>query len=261
MSSDHTRGIYAIILTYNCAQFLENTIKLIPENTFERVIVMDDASTDGTMAEAERLGIEAYTHEHGGYGGNLKFGLKKAVELGAEFIVEIHGDGQFASSIPTAIEMHRSGHDMVLGNRWYNLLQPLRDKMSLIRYFGNMTLSGLGCIVLGLRQLDLFTGFRAYSKKLVETCDWTNTCDDYFFSFEIIVLARFANLKIGHVPARSFYDQDHTSISLWKGFLEIVQTPYALFQYLCARVGIRFGIFSRKHLTSGANGSAADHNQ
>lgn len=250
MSSADNHGIFAIILTYNCAHFLENTYKVIPKDIFERIIVMDDASSDDTMAVAERLGIEAYTHEHGGYGGNLKFALNKAVELGAEFIVEIHGDGQFASSIPTAIEMHRSGHDMVLGNRYYDMLQPLRDKMSLIRYFGNLTLSSLGKFVLGLDQVDLFTGFRAYSKQLVEKCDWTNTCDDYFFSFEIIVLTRFANLKVGHVPARSFYDQDHTSISLWKGFLEIVQTPYTLLQYLLARMGIRVGIFSKKHLSS-----------
>ena len=115
--------------------------------------------------------------------------------------------------------------------------------MSLIRYLGNSILSGLGGIVLGIRPQDLFTGFRVYSRRLAQCSDFEVTSDDYFFSFEIIAMARFANLKIAHVPARSYYNQAHTSISLWKGFLEIAQTPYTLMLYLLAKIGIRLGIF------------------
>ena len=97
MPTETNRGVFGIILTYNCAAFLEHTYSVIPKALFDQIIVIDDGSEDDALAVAAKLGIPAYTHEHGGYGSNLKFGLKKAAELGAEFIIEIHGDGQFAS--------------------------------------------------------------------------------------------------------------------------------------------------------------------
>ncbi len=240
-----------MIMTYNCADFLEKTLRLLPRELFDTIIIADDASTDNTLEVAKSLGIAAFTHPHGGYGGNLKFGLQKAVAMGADAVIEIHGDGQFVSSIPEAIQKLEQKYDLVLGNRFYKLLQPLKDRMSLVRYFGNLTLSLLGRIVLCIRPTDLFTGFRAYSKRLVESVDFSRGSDDYFYSFEIIALARYAKLKICQVPARCFYNQAHTSISLWKGFLEIGQTPFTLLLYVLARVGIRVGIFApRKEATS-----------
>lgn len=243
MSLQSSKKVFGMILTYNCAPFLEHTYRALPHNLFDTIIVIDDGSTDDVLNVARRLGIMAYTHPHGGYGSNVKFGLKKAAELGADFIIEIHGDGQFVSSIPEALERMYDGYDLVLGNRFYVMLQPLRDGMSFIRYVGNLTLSALGRMVLRINTLDLFTGFRAYSRRLVQLSDFGRTSDDYFFSFEIIALARFANLKIGQVPARCYYNQAHTSINLWKGFLEIGQTPYVLLLYLLARMGLRLGIF------------------
>lgn len=238
-----------MIMTYNCGAFLEKTLRLLPRELFDTIIVADDGSTDNTVEVAKRLSIPAFSHPHGGYGGNLKFGLQKAVAMGADGVIEIHGDGQFASSIPEAIQKLGQGYDLVLGNRFYKLLQPLKDRMSLIRYFGNLTLSLLGRIVLWIRPTDLFTGFRAYSRQLVESVDFSRGSEDYFYSFEIIALSRYANLKICQVPARCFYNQAHTSISLWKGFLEIGQTPFTLFLYVLARAGIRLGLFASRKET------------
>lgn len=248
MNTENNQKVFGIILTYNCAAFLEHTYNIIPKDIFDSIIVIDDGSEDDILEVSKRIGVPLYAHPHGGYGSNLKFGLQKAVELGADYIIEIHGDGQFASSIPEAIEKMQQGCDLVLGNRFYDMRQPLRDKMSLIRYLGNFSLSTLGRTVMGIKTLDLFTGFRTYSARLVEAVRYANdhSSNDYFYSFEIIALARFANLKICQVPARSFYNQEHTSISLWKGFLEIGQTPYILLLYILARLGIRLGIFARR---------------
>ena len=246
MSKEGGKGIFGMILTYNCGAFLEHTHHILPKELFDAVVVIDDGSTDDTADVAKILGVSFYSHPHGGYGSNVKFGLRQCRELGAQVIVEIHGDGQFTSSIPAALEAMRQGCDLVLGNRFYDLRQPRRDGMSWIRYLGNSALSGLGGIVLGIRPQDLFTGFRVYSGRLVAALDFARSSDDYFFSFEIIALARYAGLRICHVPARSFYNQAHTSISLRKGCLEIVQTPYILLLYLLARLGIRLGIFSSR---------------
>ena len=180
-----------MIMTYNCAGFLEKTLQLLPRELFDTIIISDDASTDNTLEVAKRLGVPAFTHPHGGYGGNLKFGLRKAVAMGADAVIEIHGDGQFVSSIPGAIQMLEQGYDLVLGNRFYTLLQPLKDRMSLIRYLGNLTLSQLGRMILWVKPRDLFTGFRAYSKRLVQSVEVSRGSDHYFFFFFIFFLFPF----------------------------------------------------------------------
>jgi len=194
---------------------------------------------------AKSLGVPAFTNSHRGYGGNLKFALQKAVEMGADYMVELHGDGQFDSSaVPSAIKKLKSGCDFVLGDRFINLFQPLKDGMGLIRYFGNLILSFTARVVLGIKHRDFFTGLRAYSKNLVQSVDLTSGTDDYFFSFEIIAMARFVGLSFCFVPTRADYRGDHTSMALWKGVIEIFQTTWTLFLYLLARFGIKFGIFS-----------------
>src|SRR3989344_7891558 len=133
-----------VILSYNCAHLLEDIYKRIPAESVGRIILVDDASTDNTLEVAKRLGIECYTHEHLGYGGNVKYSIRKGIELGAEYIVDLHGDGQYDPSIiPSALRKAREGYDLVLGSRFYDWRQPLRDKMSFARFFANIGLSAI----------------------------------------------------------------------------------------------------------------------
>lgn len=245
MSHENKKKVFGIILVYNCAQLLRDAFKKFPLHLFDTVIIADDGSTDNTYEVAKSLGVPAFTNPHRGYGGNLKFALKKAVEMGADFMVELHGDGQFdASAVPSAIQKLQSGCDFVLGNRFINLLQPLKDGMGLIRYCGNLTLSFMARVVFCLKHRDFFTGLRAYSKHLVESIDLNAGSNDYFFSFEIIAQARYVGLSFCFVPTRANYHGEHTSMALWKGVVEIFQTSYALLLYILAKLGLKFGIFS-----------------
>jgi glycosyltransferase involved in cell wall biosynthesis len=124
-----------VILAYNCGNVLERTWSRIPKGCVDRIILCDDGSTDTTLKEARRLGIEYYTHANLGYGGNIKFSIRKAIELGAEYIIDLHGDGQYdPEAIPIALAKAREGYDFVLGSRFHEILQPLRDHMPLSRY-------------------------------------------------------------------------------------------------------------------------------
>lgn len=240
------KKVFGVILAYNCASLLKEAYPNFPLRLFDTVIIADDGSSDDTYAAAKDLAGElAFTHPHRGYGGNLKFALKKAVELGADYMVELHGDGQFdAAAAPSAIQKLREGCDFVLGNRFTDMLQPLRDGMGPIRYCGNLSLSTLGRLVLRIEPHDLFTGLRAYSKHLVKSVDLNAGTDDYFFSFQIIAQARYVGLSFCEVPTRCYYAKGHTSMALWKGVLEIFQTSWTLFLYLLAQIGIKRGIFS-----------------
>lgn len=232
-------------MAHNCGELLRNAYERIPKELFDEIICIDDGSTDNTLLVAQQIGLKAFTHAHGGYGTNIKFGLKKAVELGADCIIEIHGDGQYdASYIGPATQKLRDGCDFILGNRFYILNQPLKDGMGLIRYFGNFLLSRFAKIILRIKPPDIFTGLRGYSKRLVETVDLSKGSDDYFFSFEIVAQAKYAGLTIDWVPTRCYYTGEHHSMNLWKGVLEIFQMSYTLLLYILARLGIKLGVLS-----------------
>ncbi|MEK7480177.1 MAG: glycosyltransferase family 2 protein [Patescibacteria group bacterium] len=234
-----------VILAYNCANVLERTYTRIPKDSVGRIILVDDASTDDTLKVAKRLGIETYTHGHLGYGGNVKYSIRKGIELGAEYIVDLHGDGQYdPSAIPAALAKAREGYDLVLGSRFIDPLQPLQDHMSLARYLANIGLSTIERLVLNLPLSEFHTGFRVYTKRLAETVALDAASDDFLFSFEIITQAKFAGLRIGEIPIRCSYKEEHTSISIPRSILYSFLTFKTLALYALAKAGFKLKLFT-----------------
>lgn len=241
--------IIGIIMTYNCGDMIEGTYKKLPKKALDKIIVVDDGSTDNSVKIAKRLGIDVYTHKHGGYGANIKFGLKKAKELGADYAIEIHGDGQYDSSvIPSAIEKATTqGFDLLLGSRFTNFKQAINDGMPLGRYLANLGLSFFDRLVLGVNLTEFHTGFRVYSRRLLEKITFEDTSDNYLYSFEIICQVRFCNLNIGEVPMHCNYKASHTSISIKKSIFYALGTFEVLAKYILAKMGIKINIFNCKN--------------
>jgi glycosyltransferase involved in cell wall biosynthesis len=234
-----------IILTYNCADLVEKTFDRIPKGVLDQVIVADDGSTDDIAIVAKKLKIPLYRHAHSGYGGNIKFGLKKAVELGADFIVEIHGDGQYDPSvIPAALKKIHSGYDFLLGSRFTNLNQAIKeDHMPIARYLANIGLSFIAKIILQVNLTEVHTGFRVYSRNLVQTMGFKNTSNEHIYSFENIAQARFFNLRITEIPIHCDYAKDHTSISIRKSIIYSFDMFRVMGEYILAKMGLKRGLF------------------
>ena len=258
MNTNKMEGGKAIgfIMTYNCSRLVEDAYNRIPKGSLDAIIMVDDDSKDKAETEkiAQKLGVPFFSHEHTGYGGNVRYGLKKALEIGGDIMVEIHGDGQFDPSIiPEALKRIReNGYDFFIGSRFTNLLQPLRDGMSLARYLANIGLSFIDRLILRAPLSEYNAGFRVYSRKLVQTIpfeiipSFEKKSRGHIWSFQVIAQAAYFKLKFGEMPIRADYKKEHTSISIPESTIYAFQTFYVLFLFILARLGLKNRLFRHK---------------
>jgi len=245
------KKIIAFILTHNCGHMLEKAYKKIPKNLVYRIIVSDDLSSDNANLVAKKLGLDFFTNPgFKGYGGNIKSAIKKSFELGADYAVEIHGDGaQFDPiAIRDAIKYIDTDYDLILGSRFIIKGLARKNGMPLIRYYANIGLSFFDRIVLNLPLTEFHTGFRVYSKNFYETLPIIKNSNDYLFSFEVIAQASYFNLKVAEVPVEADYHSEHTSHSILGASVYAIKTFYILLIYLLAKFKIYYSpIFPKKH--------------
>ncbi len=234
--------IIGVILAYNVASMLPRAIQRIPKGLLDDLIVMDDGSKDGTYEVAKKLGVKAFRHvPNRGYGGNLKAGLKKALEMGADYIVEIHGDGaQFNPiSITYAMPHMKEGNaQLILGSRFSVPGKALENGMPVIRFIANKFLSFFDRIVLGLSLTEFHTGFRIYGRKLLENVPYDANTNDYLFSFQIIAQAAYYRMPVREVPVEADYKGEHTSHALKGAVWYAIRTFSVLTQFILARTGL-----------------------
>jgi glycosyltransferase involved in cell wall biosynthesis len=239
----------AVIMTYNCAHLLPKAYHKIPKDLVDDILVVDDGSKDDAAGAAKALGLECHRNPVNlGYGGNLKAGLEKALARGADYVVEVHGDGQFdPSTLREAMPLILAGTDFIMGSRFVVPGRARQNGMPLPRFLANRALSAVDRLVLGLPFTEFHSGFRVYSRRLLETVPWKSNSNDYLFSFQIIAQAAYAGLKVGEVPVEADYIGDHTSVGGYGASLYALQTFAVLAQYLMARGGLWNGaVFPRR---------------
>ncbi len=240
-----------VVMTYNCGHLLEETLHNLPAGVFDEVIISDDGSEDRNMVKdiGEKFGLKVFLHEHGGYGSNLRNGLAKAIELDGEYVVEIHGDGQFDPSISRmAIDkMKQENLDFLIGSRFTKTSSPLRDGMPLVRYLANIGLSFIERVVLRIPWSEYHPGFRVYRRRFVEefALVWGRgkVASDYLFSFQIIAFASWVKARCGEVPVRANYHKEHTSVGYIRATRNSFQEMGVLSLYILAKLGIKNTIF------------------
>ena len=133
--------------------------------------------------------------------------------------------------------------DLILGNRFYDYRKPLKNGMGKVKYFGNIFVTFLASVGLGLKSRDLFPGFRVYGQNFFEKLNFELLSNFYWFSFEIIALSVFHNLKIKQLSIDCDYKSEHSSMSMWKGFPFIFHTIKTIIHFRLAKANIKLGIF------------------
>ena len=201
---------------YNAEKTLAQTYGEIPHDIVDDVILVDDASADGTVPEAQQLGIKhVVRHSRNmGYGGNQKSCYAKALSLGADVVIMVHPDYQYTPKLITAMTslIAEGLFDCVLGSRILGR-GALQGGMPLYKYVSNRLLSFIQNIVTGPKLSEYHTGYRAYSRDLLLSIDLDNNSDDFIFDDQLLLQIISAEKRIGEISCPTSYIAESSSIS------------------------------------------------
>ena len=239
-----------VMPAYNAELTLEATVRDIPAGCVDSIILVDDASSDRTVAVAERLGLTVIRHsETRGYGANQKTCYDEALRRGADAVVMVHPDYQYdAFIVRPALDLLASGCcDMALGNRIRSRGAALASRMPVYKYLSNRALTIVENWVLGQNLGDCHSGFRAYTREVLETIPYDRNSDDFVFDTQMIAQAAYFGFQIGDLPIPCRYFPEASSINLWRSIVYGCATMGVMSQFILQRAGLaRIGIFQHR---------------
>ncbi|MFM9020012.1 MAG: glycosyltransferase family 2 protein [Sediminibacterium sp.] len=202
---------------YNAEKTLEQTYREIPLDIVDDIILVNDASKDNTVKEAERLGIRhIITHpQNRGYGGNQKSCYNKALELGADIVVMLHPDYQYTPKLILAMSsiIANGLYPVVFGSRILGK-GALRGGMPMYKYISNRALTLFQNILMNQKLSEYHTGYRAFSREVLEKVNYELNNDDFIFDNEMIAQIFDAGFEIGEVTCPTKYFDEASSINL-----------------------------------------------
>ncbi|HMI80370.1 MAG TPA: glycosyltransferase family 2 protein [Solirubrobacterales bacterium] len=238
------KKIVAVMPAMNAAKTLERTVQAIPRDFVDEVILVDDHSTDETLALARTLPIHLVWHPHNaGYGANQKTCYLEALQREADVVVMLHPDGQYEPElIPAMCAPILAGEaDLVLGSRFAEPGMALAHGMPRWKYLVNRFLTGIENRIMGTSLSEAHTGYRAYSREFLLAVPFLRNANDFSFDSEILMQAAAFGMRIAEVPARGRYLDDSSSVGFGAGLVYGVKTLWA---------GLRLVLHRRRILPS-----------
>lgn len=212
--------VVIVMPAYNAAKTVLDTYLEIPAFLRKNIILVDDGSRDNTVQAAKELVVKVIEHSTNlGYGGNQKTCYSEALKLNPDIVVMVHPDYQYdASMIEDLIyPIARGRYDFMFGSRISNKKGALAGGMPPVKYYVNRFVCLIENILLGVNFTEHFSGFRAYSKKLLQTVPWQNFSNDFVFDQEMTISALDYNFTIGEIAIPTRYHEKASSIRFLKG--------------------------------------------
>ena len=231
-----------VLPAYNASPTLERTIRDLPRSMVDEVILVDDCSSDDTVALAQRLGLTVHRHErNSGYGANQKTCYTIARERNADYVIMIHPDYQYDGRlIPAALAILELGVcDVVLGNRIRSRAECLRGGMPLYKYIANRILTLIENIALGQNLGEFHSGFRAYRRDVLDTIPYERNADGFLFDSQVLFQAHHFGFVLGDIPMPVRYFPEASSIRFWSSIVYGTGTLFHLLLYLLHRMHLR----------------------
>ena len=206
--------ICVVLPAYNAERTLAATYSEIPRDVVDDIILVDDASTDGTLAVAARLGIFAIAHDRNrGYGANQKTCYRFALERGADVVIMLHADYQYSPKLvlPMASMLCSGFFDVVLGSRILGI-GALAGGMPLYKYIANRILTLVQNLLVGHKLSEYHTGYRGFTRAVIEALPLARNSDDFIFDNQMLSQAIYMGFRIGEVSCPTKYFPEASSI-------------------------------------------------
>jgi glycosyltransferase involved in cell wall biosynthesis len=230
-----------VMPAYNAAKTLEDTFRRIPAGYYDEIVVVDDFSRDETTQLAQRLNLKAIRHPHNvGYGGNQKTCYMEALRDGADIVIMLHPDGQYDPAIvPDMVRPIAEGRaDMVLGSRMMTRGGAKAGGMPPWKRVANRFLTTAENWAMRRRFTECHTGYRAYSRRFLETVPFLRNSNGFVFDTEVIFQAVHFGLPVVEVPVSTRYFEDASSVSFRQGVVYGLGTLLTALRFLLHRWGI-----------------------
>lgn len=239
--------VVIVMPAYNAAATIEKTFYDIPNNFAQEIIVVDDASKDNTVEIARRLGLTVIKHDRNmGYGANQKTCYDEALKREADIIIMIHPDYQYDSQLaPLFVELlEKKICDVILGSRVRTRHECLKSGMPFYKYVSNRLLTFLENLVTGQNLSEWHTGYRAFTRKVLETIPYHRNSNDFVFDSQFLLQASYFGFRIGDFPIPCRYSKDSSSINFNRSIIYGLGTLLTLAKFVLQKFKlIKFEIF------------------
>jgi len=241
------KRICVVMPAYNAEKTLKKTYDEIPMDIVDDVILTDDASTDETVKVSQELDIKTFVHtENKGYGGNQKTCYQAALESGADIVIMLHPDYQYTPKLitPMASMMTEGLFDAVIGSRILGN-KAMMGGMPLYKYVSNRALTLTENLLIQQKLSEYHTGYRAFSRKVLETIPLLENSDDFVFDNQMLCQTLYFGFEVGEVSCPALYFDDASSISFSRSVTYGLGVMQTAMKYAMAKRGLgHFKIFN-----------------
>ncbi|MGB6545002.1 MAG: glycosyltransferase family 2 protein [Candidatus Acidiferrales bacterium] len=242
--------IIVVMPAYNAAKTLKITYEDIPHHAIDQIILVDDGSTDATLEIARELNLTVFVHTRNfGYGANQKTCYTEALREGADIVVMLHPDYQYDPTLlPEIVAPIKAGDaDIVLGSRFLGG-NTLAQGMPWWKFLGNKFLTKLENWTLGLNLSEYHTGYRAYSRRVLEEIPFALNSDKFVFDQEMLVQASHLGFRIKEAPVPTKYFPEASNASLVDSIIYGLSILLLLGRFIMHRISlVQFRQFQTFH--------------
>jgi glycosyltransferase involved in cell wall biosynthesis len=228
------KKVVVVLPAYNAEKTLATTYNEVPLDLVDEVVLVDDCSSDRTAEVARELGIQhVIRHDHNrGYGGNQKTCYRNALDIGADIVIMLHPDYQYTPKlIPALVDLIDSGlYPVAFGSRILGK-GALTGGMPRIKYVANRLLTLAQNLLINQKLSEYHTGYRAFSREVLEAIDIERNSDDFVFDNQMICQIFHAGFEIGEITCPTKYFDDASSINLQRSAIYGLGVLWTSLQY------------------------------
>lgn len=243
----NNKKVVVIMPAYNAEKTLEKTYNEIYQNFVDEIILVDDFSSDETKEIARKLNITTIVHEKNkGYGANQKSCYRAALKENADIVIMLHPDYQYTPKLIPAIAsmMAFEEYDAVIASRMLGN-SALKGGMPFYKYIANRFLTEFENFFTGEKLSEYHTGFRGFTKKILETLPLEDCSDDFIFDNQMLALILYNKFKIGEISCPTKYFKEASSINFVRSCKYGLEVLLVSLKFRLARLGFKVNLFNR----------------